>query len=442
MRTRDSSKKFLAVAIFSVCVWGCNPSSAVVVGSGGSNGTGGATGTGGSVGTGGATPGTGGRGTGGASSATGGNGSGGGPGAGGATPGTGGRGTGGGSSSTGGNGSGGGPGAGGRGTGGASSSMGGDTGRDASAAGGTAAASGGRGGGGRTGAGGNGMGGTSGGAGGANTGGQTTGGSTGTDPVKSPGCGTTATAKTGNGQTISVGGSSRTYNLKLPDSYDMNKAYRLIVAIHWLNGTAQNVTDANYYGLWSLSQNSTVFVAPQGINNGWSNSGGSDTTFIKALITQLESQLCIDTTRVFAEGFSMGGSMSYALASAAPEVFRAVAVHSGGPMSGTTPGHSKPVAYFMTHGNQDTVCTYPAYGAPQLQDFAKVDGCKTPDPSLSASAFAAALPVPTSSAGACVDFTGCTAGYPVRACIFVGPHTATPSPNWIPAEAWKFISQF
>jgi poly(3-hydroxybutyrate) depolymerase len=280
------------------------------------------------------------------------------------------------------------------------------------------------------------MGGTSGGAGGANTGGQTTGGTTGTDPVKSPGCGTATTAKTGNGQTLG----SRTYNLKLPDSYDMNKAYRLMVAIHWLGGTAQNVTDANYYGLWSLSQNSTVFVAPQGISNGWSNSGGSDTTFIKSLITQLESQLCIDTTRVFAEGFSMGGSMSYALASAAPEIFRAVAVHSGGSMSGTTPGHSKPVAYFMTHGTQDTVCTYPQFGVPQLQDFAKVDGCKTPDPSLSATAFEAALPEPTSSAGACTDFTGCTV--PVRACIFVGPHTATPSPNWIPAEAWKFISQF
>jgi len=276
------------------------------------------------------------------------------------------------------------------------------------------------------------------------TGGQGTAGNTGSsaDPVKSPGCGTATTAKSGNAQTITVGTSSRSYNLKLPDSYDMNKAYRLIVAIHWLNGTAQNVTDGNYYGLWSLSQNSTVFVAPQGINNGWSNSGGSDTTFIKALVTQLEGQLCIDTSRVFAEGFSMGGSMSYALASAAPEVFRGVAVHSGGPMSGTTAGHSKPVAYFMTHGNQDTVCTYPAYGVPQLQDFAKVNGCKTPDPSLSASAFAATLPVPTSSAGSCIDFTGCTAGYPVRSCIFVGPHTATPSPNWIPAETWKFLSQF
>jgi hypothetical protein len=58
-------------------------------------------------------------------------------------------------------------------------------------------------------------------------------------------------------------------------------------------------------------------------------------------------------------------------------------------MSGCV-AHTKPVAYFMTHGTKDTMCTYPTYGVPQLQDFAKVDGCKTPDPSLSAAAFEAA----------------------------------------------------
>ena len=128
-----------------------------------------------------------------------------------------------------------------------------------------------------------GTGGTSGGTGG------TTGGTTGTDPVKSDGCGKATTAKTGSGQTISINGSNRTYNLKLPDNYDMNKAYRLMVAYHWMNGTANNVTSENYYGLWSLSQNSTVFVAPQGNDNGWSNSGGADVEFSRQLIAQLES---------------------------------------------------------------------------------------------------------------------------------------------------------
>jgi hypothetical protein len=60
----------------------------------------------------------------------------------------------------------------------------------------------------------------------------------------------------------------------------------------------------------------------------------------------------------------------------------------------------------LTHGTQDNVCTYPRYGVPQLQDFAKVNGSTTPDPTLSATAFEAALPEPTGSSGACVSFEG------------------------------------
>jgi poly(3-hydroxybutyrate) depolymerase len=266
------------------------------------------------------------------------------------------------------------------------------------------------------------------------------GGGTG-DPTMSEGCGSPAAAENGNGQSINVGGSNRTYNLRIPDDYDMNHPYRLMISYHWMGGTANNVSP-NYYDLWNLSEGSTIFVAPQGNNNAWSNPGGEDVEFSRALIEQLESQLCIDKSRIFCEGFSMGGSMSYAMASAMPETIRAVAVHSGGSMSGTTRGHDGPVAYFMTHGTQDSVCTYPGYGVPQLQDFAGVNGCTQPDPSLSANAFEAALPEPNSSAGACVSFEGCQEGYPVRACLFVGDHTASPGGNWVPGETWDFISQF
>jgi len=41
---------------------------------------------------------------------------------------------------------------------------------------------------------------------------------------------------------------------------------------------------------------------------------------------------------------------------------------------------------------------------------------------------------------------GCRSGYPVRSCIFVGPHTPsspnTGPSNWIPGETWKCLSQF
>jgi poly(3-hydroxybutyrate) depolymerase len=436
---RYSDRFLCSVAIvLGLClagVGGCQQDTSVSPSGSGGDGSGGTTASGGSVGSGGATSagGSGGTtsGTGGTVSDTGGSATG----SGGTTEGSGGRTTGTGGTAEG---------SGGRttGTGGSAVGSGGRTTRPGS--GGRTSATGGRAtGGSTTGAGGSATGGASGGAGGTGTGG-TTGGTTGTDPVKSDGCGKTTTAKTGNGQTISINGSNRTYNLKLPDNYDMNKAYKLMVAYHCMNGTANGVTSENFYGLWSLSQNSTVFVAPQGINNAWSNSGGSDVEFSRQLIARLESQICIDKSRVFCEGFSMGGSMSYAMASAAPELIRAIAVHSGGAMSGSTPGHSGMVAYFMTHGTKDSVCTYPNYGVPQLQDFAKVNKCTKPDPTLSASAFEAALPNPTSSASACVEFEGCTDGYPVRSCLFVGDHQWNPggASTWVPGETWKFLSQF
>jgi poly(3-hydroxybutyrate) depolymerase len=254
-------------------------------------------------------------------------------------------------------------------------------------------------------------------------------------PVMSKGCGAVMAPRSDT-YTIDVAGTERTYILKVPDDYDASDPHRLILSFHWLGGTAKNVADGDFYGLAGMSKGSTIFAAPQGIENRWSDpghsrtSGGDDIAFTMSLVEELTSKLCIDESRIFAEGFSMGGSMSYAVACAMPDVVRAVVAHSGGPMSGCVE-HDKPVAYFMTHGTEDSVCTYPEYGVPQLNDFAMVNGCMPHD-----------MPTPSGSAHECVDFEGCMKGYPARACIFVGPHTPSPPGNWVPGESWAFISQF
>lgn len=70
---------------------------------------------------------------------------------------------------------------------------------------------------------------------------------------------------------IQSGGQNRSYVLRVPDNYDRNHPYRLIFGLHWLNGTAGNVSSNGWYGLLPRSNNSTIFVAPQGIDNGWAN---------------------------------------------------------------------------------------------------------------------------------------------------------------------------
>ena len=108
----------------------------------------------------------------------------------------------------------------------------------------------------------------------------------------------------------------------------------MIFGLHWLNGTASATGGSDgavwaFYGQKQLSNNSTIFVAPQGLNNGWANTNGQDITLVDNILSLVQADLCIETTQVYAMGWSYGGAMSYALACARPSVFRAVVVYSG-----------------------------------------------------------------------------------------------------------------
>lgn len=170
--------------------------------------------------------------------------------------------------------------------------------------------------------------------------------------------------------------------------YDSNHPYRLVFGFHWRGGTANDVdsggTDGynwSYYGLRRLADNannSTIFVAPQGNGNGWANPGGQDVTFVDAMVNQIESGLCVDTTQLFSAGFSYGAAMSYALACSRATVFRAVAVYSGANLSGCN-GGNQPIAYMGLHGLRDNVL--PIQSGRDLRDtFVRTNGCTPQNP--------------------------------------------------------------
>jgi hypothetical protein len=112
-------------------------------------------------------------------------------------------------------------------------------------------------------------------AGGDNGGSTGTGGSSGAMP--SAGCGRTPTLTSGK-HTITSGGQSRSFIIRIPDSYDNKLPHRLIFGYHWVGGTAEDVDGGgssgftwSYYGLREQAGNSTIFVAPQGVGNAWGN---------------------------------------------------------------------------------------------------------------------------------------------------------------------------
>jgi len=234
--------------------------------------------------------------------------------------------------------------------------------------------------------------------------------------------------------------------LRIPDNYDNTHPYRLVFAYHWNGGTMQDIDGGGssgaawaYYGLKAQANNSTIFVAAQGIGNGWGNSGGADLKLTDDLVKLIQGDLCVDTTQVFSVGFSYGGSMSYALACARPMVFRAVAVYSGGVLSGCD-GGTQPIAYLGIHGLSDG--TLNISGGRSMRDrFVKNNGCTAQSP-----------PEPSGGSGkhTCTTYQGCTAGFPVEWCAFDGGHTPgnvdgggdDGAKTWTKTEVWKFFTQF
>jgi poly(3-hydroxybutyrate) depolymerase len=439
MRCRSSLIPSIAIGFLIVGSIGCSSSTSGTGGSGGStvsssgghSSAGGATGSGGKTDTGGAS-GTGGKvGTGGASG-SGGTSASGGSGSGGASGGS--SGSGGAISAGGATGSGGSSASGGStpGTGGAA---GGNTGRDGGPA-----------------------------TGGAGGGVASDGGGS-TPAGQSAGCGKTSTitsSQYNNGKPISitVNGSQRRYILNVPTNYDNTKPYKFVLAIHQLNGNDVETYKENYYGLLSLSNNTTIFAAPNGVNGstpcsgtgsgdsgcGWP-SGNNNMQLMDAVVKQVTDNFCVDTNRIFATGWSYGASMSYEVACERPLGgptatatwgVRAVATYSVAQLSGSCkPSASYPVAYYLSHGTHDSVLGYSG-GIALAQTWSNADGCTWQTPTQV-----------TSGTHVCTKMAGCKSGYPVEVCSFNGDHTPWPdsqAPNdgksWGPPEAWSFLNQF
>src|SRR5690606_35190552 len=141
---------------------------------------------------------------------------------------------------------------------------------------------------------------------------------------------------------------------------------------------------------------------------GWGNMGGEDIVFVDAILEALEADLCIEQDLRFSTGFSYGGAISYALACARPEIFRAVAALSSGQVSGCE-GGSEPVAYYHQQGNQDA--DLPITMGRQMRDkFVENNGCTPVTPE----------PMPDGTQPIAIDYEGCQEGYPVKYVVFEG----------------------
>jgi poly(3-hydroxybutyrate) depolymerase len=291
---------------------------------------------------------------------------------------------------------------------------------------------------GRAGSAGNEAGGSSAGTAGA-TGGSAGSGAGGGGATPSPGCGKTRTLMDGD-HTIQFNNASRKYILRVPTGYDNMHPYRLVFAFAESGSSAASVAMRNYFTMATLDGKNTIFVAPDAANGAgsWSK---SDVELTDDILAQVEGDLCIDKTRIFATGFSFGGAMSLAIACTRADVFRGVAFFSGADLTGSCTGTlTKPIAYYASQASQDsTGDPMPSSGRVKQAEFAAVNGCM---PEANATKFPAAGQPHT-----CTIYKGCSAGHPTEYCVFDGPHGWEPKDpgqqmSWNAPEAWKFITQF
>jgi poly(3-hydroxybutyrate) depolymerase len=273
--------------------------------------------------------------------------------------------------------------------------------------------------------------------------------------ARSAGCGKAPALASGN-QSITSSGTQRTYIIDVPTNYDRNHAYRVFFGFHWINATATQVANGEvasggpntfaYFGTKRQATNANdpaIFIAPQANNGIW---GQPDHALFDDILATVKSGLCVDTSRVFAEGFSLGGMFTYSLSTNHQSTIRAALGISPTNYNIYLPTKThQPIAWMSTTGMSDATTPWDlgnGKGAKYTAiEHAQDNGCTIP------------ATIPTTTVGSrthlCYDFAGCKAGYPVKACTFDGAHQMAPydggtgdngTTTWIPGEFWKFIS--
>ncbi len=185
-------------------------------------------------------------------------------------------------------------------------------------------------------------------------------------PPGSAGCGLTPPA--GEDWSVDHDGKERAFRVELPNGYDPNAPTPVVVSLHG------HLVSNNIHRLMTgftpvAHQEGFVIVYPAGTTSlapSW-NAGAccgvgqlndeDDVGFIDKMLDDLEAKLCVDKKRIFVNGLSNGGFMSYRLACESADRFAAMSAVAGVTgILGCNPSRPIPVLHF--HGDDDQIVPY------------------------------------------------------------------------------------
>jgi len=230
-------------------------------------------------------------------------------------------------------------------------------------------------------------------------------------------------------RTIMFGGMSRTFDVHVPSSYDPSKPTPVVLNFH---GYTSNSSQENLLSNMNAKSDVVGFIAvhPNGTGSSPSWNAGAccgeavtnkvdDVGFVGAMLDQLESDLCVDTARVFATGMSNGGFLSHRLACELANRIAAVAPVAG-VLGIPTCNPARPIGVMHFHGTADMLVPYngnPNMGFPSVPDtfaaWGMRDGC-IDQPSMTYQ----------KADSSCQTYKQCTGGVEVTLCtVQNGGHT-------------------
>jgi polyhydroxybutyrate depolymerase len=176
-----------------------------------------------------------------------------------------------------------------------------------------------------------------------------------------------------NGSLVSSG-QKREYLLYVPHSYDRTRPTPLVISMHGAGGWPVQQMELSR---WNRLADSLGFIVvyPSGIGSAgpriWhvDSGAGRDVTFISELIDKLEADYNIDPARIYANGFSNGGGMSFVLSCTLSDRIAAVGmVGAAQTLPWTWCTDPRPVPMIAFHGTADRMAPYNGGGSPIAPD--------------------------------------------------------------------------
>ena len=292
------------------------------------------------------------------------------------------------------------------------------------------------------------------------------------EPTPSKGCGSASklqkvrSVENGDQFEIKVGGESRKYFITLPKNYDNTKPHKVLFALHCYGSTGEDFVHhaadydhpTPYYGQQVLDKNGDyIFVSLDAIGGLW-NKGQGDHDFFDQTLTTLNENYCIDTSRVFINGFSYGAMFSYSLMQDMQHRVRAAATYAVADYNIWLPeGNAMkdlPIAWMNVHGVNDDRCDYNKAKTSALPRILKRNGKADANGDFTDASSEKPEEIKGNTGHVCYDFKNVDERFPVKWCSWPGSHqwTAHDTGNmnvgwdwqgtWVPEEVHKFFEQF